>query len=601
MAASAHAADMPAPAPTPAPTPAAQPAPSSDFDYRFGDVEVKIKGADTLGTSIRTVAPNPSLIPPLNGPLVGIVGKANGGANSADGDLNYAKGQPVSTVAKGFLSVDVGTNNVGVFVRGKYWYDETLENQVAPWGNIATGYLTGRPLNDGPFDNAGKFANVALGEAYLYGKGTVGGVPVEGRIGNINVPWGLPTLVPGGLLNAVNAIDLNAFYRPDPQPEEILQPSLGAFGTVGVTKNLNLQGFWKFQGAHNDLLECGTFYSLNDYSGTGCNEVVFGPFSNPTALANGYFINRDLTPQFNAANFGLGGNYRVDALSTTFGLYYAHVDSTSNNTSVMMSQRALATPFVPNNPGGLNGSYFIEYVPNVDVFSANFQTKLNATTLYGEYVYKPDAPVQLNAVDLLNGLVSAVAPTPLRASMNAAAPGGIYNGYERLELGNLTLGGSQAIPGVLGAKALVLNAEGAFKQVYDLPDPSVARFGRSDIFGQGPVNGVCPAPQGPLQCTNDGYVSSTAWGYRLKAALQFENVFGTKLAVTPSVGISDDVQGWSADGVISQGRVLLNLGLHAEYEKRYFADATWNPALVTGPYDSGSDRQVFTVATGIRF
>src|SRR5678809_941132 len=60
----------------------------------------------------------------------------------------------------------------------------------------------------------------------------------------------------------------------------------------------------------------------------------------------------------------------------------------------------------------------------------------------------------------------------------------------------------------------------SYKGVPDLPDPAVTRFGRVDVFGQGPVNGVCPPPAVPTQCATDGYVSRHAFGSRLRADLR---------------------------------------------------------------------------------
>jgi len=70
-------------------------------------------------------------------------------------------------------------------------------------------------------------------------------------------------------------------------------------------------------------------------------------------------------------------------------------------------------------------------------------------------------------------------------------------GYDRLEVGNLDLGIRQVLPqafsSALNASALTLDAEFGLKQVYNMP--SDLRFGRSDVFGQGPVAGfTCAAP-----------------------------------------------------------------------------------------------------------
>ena len=71
--------------------------------------------------------------------------------------------------------------------------------------------------------------------------------------------------------------------------------------------------------------------------------------------------------------------------------------------------------------------------------------------------------------------------------------------------------------------------------------------------------------------------------------------------VTPTVGLSHDVGGWSYDGVFNQGRVVLNLKLRAEYDKKFFAEVAWNPQVRVATYDSVSDRQVVSIAAGMKF
>jgi hypothetical protein len=569
--------------------------------YVIGGFDVTVSGALTMGTAIRSSPQNPYLYSYTNG------GKAPGGQNSDDGNLNYKEGDAVSSPFKGFVSVDINQNGFGAFVRTKFWYDATLENSPVPHGNEVNGYKPNTPLSDATFDNAAKFAGITLGEAYAYGK-VDGPIPVEGRIGNIVVPWGLTTMIPGGLITAVNGVDFNSLNRPGALPEEIFQPTPGTLLKFGITDKISLQAMALFQGPQNQVAGCGTFYALTDYAAPGCDGVVFGAASDAVSLATtGHHITRADTPTNDDPQFGFGSTFQVDPLSTLFGVYFAHLDSPKLNFSVVKETAAAFPLTYPNQ-------YVGEYAPGVESFSANFQTKFasSGTTLYGEYVYQPNAPVQINPLDLLYaGLGSPSTLAALTARYKALPVGGVLTGYERLEVGNLTLGARQLIPGAipnaLGASALTLGAEVALKEVYDLPDPLYIRFGRSDLFGQGVLDsGVCPhAPGGPAptaaNCSLNGYVSPTAWGYRLKAALQYDNVFVPNLQVTPSVGLIDDVQGWSYDGVMSQGRIIATLGVHFEYEKRYFADFSWNPALAIGPYDQASDRQLVTISGGVRF
>jgi hypothetical protein len=222
-------------------------------------------------------------------------------------------------------------------------------------------------------------------------------------------------------------------------------------------------------------------------------------------------------------------------------------------------------------------------------------------------------------------LGSPLSLTSLIKQYQALPVGGVMQGYDLHQVGNLTFGAKQRIPGALpealGANLLILGGEAAVKEVYDLPNPADRRYGRSDLFGQGAVNNpallalpwsalgttLCNVPKGsptpptPQSCSLDGYVSPVAWGYRLRASLVYDNAFVPGLQVTPSIGLIHDVQGWSYDGVMSQGRIIANLGVHFDYNKTYFADLTWSPALAIGPYDQASDRQLVTISGGVRF
>src|SRR4029453_18121956 len=147
-------------------------------------------------------------------------------------------------------------------------------------------------------------------------------------------------------------------------------------------------------------------------------------------------------------------------------------------------------------------------------------------------------------------------------------PGGVLTGFERHKAVQLQVGAVGQIPGVLGAAGLTWGAELIWKGITDLPDPDVLRFGRSDIFGQGPVNGVCPPPAVPTQCSLDGYVSKNAWGSRTVLGLRYGNVF-EGVDLIPSVLFGIDVSGWSGDGAINEGRKLAAVSLRANFKSGF--------------------------------
>jgi len=580
--------------------PAQPPAAPVPGRYQFGDFNLAVSGVATIGTGVRTTGRNAILLYPPNGALLHIPATARGGAGNGDGNLNWNSGEPVSSVAKAFVTIDANyKEKIGVFARVKGWYDYTLATQGVPWGNFSGGYLSGAPLGQVGWDSRARSSGLAVQEAYGYAKGKAGDATFEARAGDILVPWGLPTMIPGGLSFAVNAVDYAAVNRPGVQPEEIFIPTPGVWARLGLFDNAAIEAFSLFTNPKSVLAGCGTFFSGSDSFPSGCNYVSVGPFSSPGNVINGTVFNRAPTPSNHDAQFGVGASYVADPIGTKFGLYYSHVDNPTPLVAGINSLNAAPpwfTPFAPTNP-----RYFINFAEGVDSFALNFTTQKAGTTLYGEYVYKPNAPVSLNSADVVAAMMSPVSLSPLHPYINAAGPGGVVNVWDRLQVGNLVFGGRQVLPGVLGAKAVVLGAEFGAKSVYNLPDPSERRYGRADIFGPGPVNGVCPVGAPAYQCTFDGYITSLAWGYRLTSSYQYENVFKPGVNVTPTIGLSHDVSGYAYDGVMSQGRVLLNLKVRVEYQKKYFFDVAWNPALRTGFYDPMSDRQIVSLAAGMKF
>ena len=578
--------------------------------YKIGDVDVTVSGAATAGTEVRTTPRDPRLIFAPNGRKMGVPATATSGANQDDGNLNYAPGSPVSSVAKAVATVDARYQNYGVLVTGKVWGDFTQLYGDVPWGNYANGYAAFTPLGQAGFGSRQQFAGFAVQQAYAYTKQTIGGgTTVDARIGEINVPWGLQTAIPGGLAFAVNAFDYAAIVRPGAQAEEALIPTPGVFTRWGFLQGkATLDAFYLFQGPQSQLPGCGTFFSGADWLPPGCNNVFFNPALNdPTSFATDFALNRMGAPVAHDANFGIGGSYQADPLLTKFGLYYAHVDQPTPVGETVKTLRTGNVFFLPTNPGNLNPGYTVAYLGAVDTVTFNFTTQIDRTSLYGEYTFSPNKPVNFNAADLVFAVVGPQFPTPLRGIYNATPLGGIMPGTERLEVGNLDLGVRQIMPQAMSswfnASALNLDAEFGLKQVYNLP--SDVRFGRSEVFGQGPVAGfTCSAPtpqQTAVQCTNAGYVTSNAYGVRLNAALQYENVFIPGLKLTPSIGLIWDISGWSYDGIFNQGRVAMPLRLRADYGKNYFAEVTWVPALHVATYDNLSDRQFVSFAVGARF
>ena len=227
-------------------------------------------------------------------------------------------------------------------------------------------------------------------------------------------------------------------------------------------------------------------------------------------------------------------------------MYATQFHSRTGYSGVIKSLRTAGAPFVPGDPDALNPKYVTEFPADVRMFGLTFETRFAGGTAFGELTYRPNQPLQFNAADLLGAVLSPVAPTTLRSQERALPPGGTLSGFERHKNVQLQLGAVGQVAGVLPGATVNWGAEIVYKGVPDLPDPSVTRFGRVDVFGQGPVDGVCPAPAAPTQCTSDGYVSRHAFGYRLVVGARYANV-AEGVDLVPSLLFGQDVSGWSGD------------------------------------------------------
>lgn len=154
---------------------------------------------------------------------------------------------------------------------------------------------------------------------------------------------------------------------------------------------------------------------------------------------------------------------------------------------------------------------------------------------------------------------------------------------------------------VLAGLGLTAGVEVAGKHARGLPDPSRLRYGRSDVFGVGAVNGSCAVNTGDAarQCSLRGYATPNAWGYRLRLDLRLPQL-APQLAGSASLLFVHDVKGWSGDLLLNEGRKSASLALRFEYGRRYLAELGYQPSW-GGDYNAAADRDTASVAVGLKF
>lgn len=568
-------------------------------ELELGEWKGSVNTTVVLGTQTRMKSQDQSLMFKANGASQGMGGNALTGQNDDDSNLNYKKGDTVSTVLKAYSELRLKRENTEVVLGAKAWYDYGQANDARPWGNLPNGYRAGEPLSDNGFDSLAKFSGVALMNAYVGQLFSVGGQALDVRLGNqVLQQWGERSSIGGGLA-AISPTDIGAGRRPGALAAESTIPVPQITTRWQFADNHSVEAFYQFAFRHSELPGCGTYFSGSDYVTEGCNAVFpGGALTDGAKLAAGNFVKRaDTIEPDDGGQFGLAYRLRLESLNTNLGLHFAQYHNRLPNLNVVKSTRA--TPYIPGDPSRLNVKYGTEYADNVRVWGLSFDSKVAGTTLFGEFTYRPNQPLGLNGTDLLNAFLSNTAPTPLRQDAINTAAGSTFQGFDRKKMMQLQIGGLRSFKDVLGADTLTLAGEAGYRRYPNLPDVNQRRYGRSTVFGLGPVNGICTAAT--ATCSNDGYVSEDSWGYRLRASARYQGLLAGADFI-PTIGFSHDVKGWTHDNTFNQGRKIINVSLRGEYQKRYFADLSYFTVLGKGgDFDSMRDRDYLSFVVGYSF
>lgn len=163
-------------------------------EFALGEITGRANGSISVGGIWNAEKPDSNLIFQGNADHIGYgsAGEFNpsGARNGDDGRLNFRKRNLVSSPITLLAETELNWRNYGVFLRGKAWYDYTLNNREVDHGHSANGYQVGAKLNDSGFDDLAKFQGVALLDAYVFGDFEVGERPLHLRGGNQVINWG---------------------------------------------------------------------------------------------------------------------------------------------------------------------------------------------------------------------------------------------------------------------------------------------------------------------------------------------------------------------------------------------------------------------------
>jgi hypothetical protein len=522
--------------------------------WEFGDVDVSFDSTFSVGTSWRTEDRNwNDNIGKSNNANNGIdfgsykvyapnpikedvwTGAGGYSTNGDNGNLNYNSGESFSKIFKGVHEFNVHYQNMGIFVRGMYFYDFAMMDDDRASSNALTGNVFDPCRDDKAKEQVCK--DMRLLDAYAYGDFDIGEMPFSVRLGNQVISWGESTLISHGI-SEINPVDIARLRAPGAEVKEAFIPFGVLWASLGVTNNFNIEMFYQYSWEKTVLPPPGSYFSTNDFAGDGgqYNNVQLGFGGNPDMnldyliaglndigdLVRAAIASNDPAAiamaqaqagQMYAAYTGNltlrapgskaenepddGGQYGLrlswflpDLHDTEISLYHVNYHSrrpifsgiTGNFSAASIGGDVgylVGNEITEDNYTKLNSFSRVEldYVEDIKMYAMSFNTTLGTTAFSGEVSYRQDEPLQIDDVELL----FAAVPQQLYNSGNPR--GAALNGVSQMvRADGSNLGSSEIAKGYILSDTLQ-----AQMTLTHLFGPT---FGASQLVGLIEVGGI---------------------------------------------------------------------------------------------------------------
>jgi hypothetical protein len=241
-----------------------------------------------------------------------------------------------------------------------------------------------------------------------------------------------------------------------------------------------------------------------------------------------------------------------------------------------------------------------DYPEDIKLYGLSFNTNIGETAFAGEFAYRVDEPLQIDDVELLyTGMPEQLANAGLRPDLAGISqlnnigrnvgPGQTAEGFLTSDTWQAQMTASHVFGPKFGTDNFILLGEAGYVKVTDFPDPEVIRLnapGTARTPSLEPVrdsSGNIISDRAGLHVgLSDGpetnpFATSGAWGYRLLAVADFNNVFaGINLRTRAT--FAHDVNGTTPDPLFLflEDRKSANLSFTFDYLSKWSATASYN-------------------------
>ena len=458
-------------------------------------------------------------------------------------------GDVFSNAIRGSSTFALDYKNVGMLVRGNYFYDNAYDQE-----NLA----------DEAHDKLVR--DIALTDLMVYAYfGDNDQVNI--RVGKQVISWGENTFIQGSL-NDINAVDLNKLRQPGKALKDAFIGTNSAYISWNIDDEWTVESFYLFEFDQTQLDPAGSFFTTLDAVGAGggyddagngvMGELGVGPFGSPSGACVSY----------DGVNCGLVGGslVRVGDNAPGGGQYGLAIrkffPDIFGGSEIALYYQSLHDHTPMLSTYHQTGQFFFDYVENIERLGISFNTNISGWAIGGEYHVRKDAPIQMTG-PVFAGLDAAL------GVCGGCAVGDEVKGYELVDRHQLQMT-FQRIWGVndwLGADANDTLLEVAYGWVDDLPEKNepLGVLGARTVF----------TPQ----------VTDHFWGFQIKQSLTYEAALFNVASVSPFIAFKYDVEGVSNEIVplFVDDRKALTIGADFGY-----GGGTWTGGVSWTMYDGAN-------------
>jgi len=308
--------------------------------------------------------------------------------NADDGNRNFDKGSLIKNRFDLISEMDLNLGevaffyNLGVFARGRAWYDFAYNRKNDNDSPITSNNVS---VDHDEFTDAtekwhGRKAEML--DYFIYTGFDLAGFNTTLRVGQQALNWGETLFLVGGVMSSQGPIDATGFNQPGAELKELFLPVEQVSLQTNLTDNLSVEGYYQWEWQPYRLDAAGSYFSTLDVLDFGGESYIIAP---------GVFsaMRIDDEDARDDGQWGAAVHYVADWLAgTDFGFYHINYHD--------QLPMLVAGDFVQLAPGVFAPStYHLKYAEDIRLWAASFGTVIGDANVSGEVTYRENVPVQV--------------------------------------------------------------------------------------------------------------------------------------------------------------------------------------------------------------